>query len=305
MSQETQWYVSQEEEQLGPYTGEQMLSFAQGGNITRQSMVWAEGMPEWLPAEQISGLFPAAVAAAGPVRAAPATARPARAVATQPGSPARGGTATVARPTQAPTQSGQATARGQGPQPPGSNGAFPRPPVPVASFGMFAGSIAMALILPLIGVGVLYFATTQPHPDPALGIVMLGCFVAGGVCLLLGQIFGMINLYRAWLCLSRTGGSVSPGMAVGLLFVPFFNFYWIFRAYYGFAQEWNRLTHYYEDTRRGPKMSEGLFLAFCICILIFPPLGLILIFPVMSSLCTAINFIARRPLQARGPVRPR
>jgi hypothetical protein len=324
MSQETQWYVSQEEEQLGPYTGEQMLSFAQGGNITRQSMVWAEGMPEWLPAEQIDGLFPAAVAAAGPVRAAPATARPApaRAVATQPGSPARGGTATVARPTQpgsparggtatvarptqAPTQSGQPTARGQGTQPQGSNGAFPRPPVPVASFGMFAGSIAMTLILPLIGVGVLYFATTQPHPDPALGIVMLACFVAGGVCLLLGLIFGMINLYRAWLCLSRTGGSVSPGMAVGLLFVPFFSFYWIFRAFYGFAQEWNRLTHYYEDTRRGPKMSEGLFLAFCICILIFPPLGLILIFPVMSSLCTAINFIARRPLQARGPVRPR
>jgi hypothetical protein len=134
---------------------------------------------------------------------------------------------------------------------------------------------------------------------------MIACFAAAGLCLLLAQIFGLMNLYRAWFCLSRAGATVTPGMAVGLLFVPVFNLYWIFRAYYGFAQEWNRLTHYYEDTRRGPKMSEGLFLAFCILSLIFPPLGLILMFPVMASMCNAVNFIARRPLHARGPVRPR
>jgi hypothetical protein len=316
MSQETQWYVSQEGQQLGPYSGEQMLSFAQGGNITRESMIWAEGMAEWLPAANIDGLFPAAAVAAGPVRSAPATARPgpARAVAAQPAGPVRAGTATVARgattskgsKTQKAAPSGQATAQVQATQQGhGNRGAFPRVPVPVASFGMFAGAIAMMIVFPLIGVLVLYLATKQVNPDPALGIIMLACFVAGGVCFLLAMIFGMVNLYRAWATLSRAGATVSPGMAVGLLFVPFFNAYWIFRTFHGFAREWNYLTHQYEDTRRGPKMSEGLFLTFSIAALILQPLNLILIFPVMSSMCTAINFMARRPLQARGPVRTR
>ena len=308
MSQETQWYISQEGQQLGPYTGEQLLSFAQGGNITRESMVWAEGMAEWLPAERIDGLFPVA-AAAGPVRSAPATARPgpARAGATQPGGPARAGTATVARPTQAPAgrATGQPTAHGQVTQGPEGRATFPRPPVPVASFGMFAGSMALGVVFLAAALFILFKAAEQVQPDPAMVIIMISCFGVSGLCFLLGQIFGMINLYRAWFCLSRAGATVSPGLAVGLLFVPFFNFYWLFRAYFGFAREWNFLTQYYEDTRRAPRMSEGLFLAFCIVILIFPVVGFILIFPVMSSMCKAINFIAHRPLHARGPVRSR
>jgi hypothetical protein len=315
MSQETQWYVSQEGQELGPYTGEQMLSFAQGGNITRQSMVWAEGMPEWLPAERIDGLFPAAVAA-GPVRSAPATARPgaARAVAAQPAGPVRAGTATVARPAatqQAAARSGPPTARGgqatQGPatQAQVDRGTFPRPPVPVASFGMFAGSIALGIVFLAASLFVMFQTTKVAEPDPAMDIIMFSCFGVSALCFLLSQIFGMINLYRAWSCLSRAGGTVSPGLAVGLLFVPAFNVYWMFRVFHGFAREWNYLTQYYEDTRRGPRMSEGLFLAFCIVVLVLPPVGLILIFPVMASLCKAINFIARRPLQARGPVRAR
>jgi len=326
MSQQTQWYVSQEGQQLGPYTDEQMVSFAQGGNITRQSMVWAEGMADWLPAAQINGLFPAA-AATGPGRAAPGAARPAaaargaaqpaaagRAVATQPAGPSRAGAAaTAVRPTQGPAgrSSGPATSRGHQTQPQAHTqsqtdaGAFPRPPVPVASFGMFAGAIALGLVFGIIGGVVFFMAMKQAQPDPAMMIVVTACLSVAGLCMLLAQIFGMINLYRAWLCLSRAGASISPGMAVGLLFVPVFNIYWSFRAFYGFAQEWNRLTYYYEDTRRGPKMSEGLFLAFCILGLVLPPVSFILIFPVMSSMCTAINFIARRPLHARGPVRPR
>lgn len=308
MSQETQWYVSQEGQQLGPYTDAQMVSFAQGGNINRQSLVWAEGMAEWLPAGQIGGLFPAAVGAAAPARGAATTARPApgRAVATaHAAGPMRAGTATATRPGPTATQSGQATARGQVTQGHGGGEVFPRPAVATASFGLFAGAIGMGVALPLVGLLIMFQAAKMPEPDPAFGVIMLGCFVAGGLCLVMAQVFGLINLYRAWLCLSRTGASITPGMAVGLLFVPFFNVYWIFRAYYGFAQEWNRLTSFYEDSRRGPRMSEGLFLAFCIGGVIFPLLSLILVFPVMASMCNAINFIARRPLQARGPVRPR
>ncbi|MCW1883446.1 DUF4339 domain-containing protein [Luteolibacter flavescens] len=307
MSQDTQWFVSQEDQQLGPYTGDQMLSFAQGGNITRESLVWAEGMAEWLPAGRIDGLFPAAV------KVAAATAKPvpaARVATAQPSGPMRAGATTPGRATQPAARSGQATAAAatQTAQAQGGNAVFPRPPVPLASFGLYAGTVAAAVVLALVGGLTIFMAARHPEsiqPDPALGIITLVCFSLAGLCLIAAQVFALMNLYRAWFCLSRAGATVTPGMAVGLLFVPLFNVYWLFRAYYGFAQEWNRITHFFEDTRRGPKMSEGVFLAFCICSLILPPLAFILAFPVMAGLCNAINFIARRPLQARAPMRTR
>ena len=43
-----------------------------------------------------------------------------------------------------------------------------------------------------------------------------------------------------------------------------------------------------------PKLSEGVFLLFCIGCLVFP-LSLIMIFPVMSQICTGVNYFAYRP----------
>jgi hypothetical protein len=50
-------------------------------------------------------------------------------------------------------------------------------------------------------------------------------------------------------------------------------------------------------------MPEGLFLAYCITILLFWPVGIILSFPVIGSMCKAINFIAFRPVQQPGAMR--
>ncbi len=73
MSEEAIWFVMQGEEQLGPYTGVQLTEYAGNGSITRETLIWAEGMETWLPAAQIEGLFPAAavqVAAAPPTETA-------------------------------------------------------------------------------------------------------------------------------------------------------------------------------------------------------------------------------------------
>jgi hypothetical protein len=50
--------------------------------------------------------------------------------------------------------------------------------------------------------------------------------------------------------------------AVGFLFIPFYNFYWIFKAWYGFAQDYNRYIE--RNALNTAKLPEGLFLAFCI-----------------------------------------
>jgi hypothetical protein len=50
----------------------------------------------------------------------------------------------------------------------------------------------------------------------------------------------------------------------------------------------------YEDLKAAPKLNDTMFVLFCIGSLIFPPLSLILIFPVMSQICRGINFFAFR-----------
>jgi hypothetical protein len=47
----------------------------------------------------------------------------------------------------------------------------------------------------------------------------------------------MILHYRCWKAIPVDIARTSPGAAVGLLFVPFFNFYWYFVSYAGLAED--------------------------------------------------------------------
>lgn len=281
MSEGPQWFVSVEGQQHGPYSGEQLLEFTGSGNITRESMVWTEGMAEWLPAAQIEGLFPAGapapVAAAAPVLVRSATP-----------------TASFMNPGQA---TGYATGQVQG--------GFRHPQIAAASFGLWAGSIGIGILFFIVSAALMPQAALKAETNPMMIFILLGMTGIGWLCILMSSIFGYMILYRAWKCLSLAGATVTPGAAVGFMFIPFFNFYWIFRAFAGFAKEWNLITSVHEETRLAPKMSEGLFLTFCICIVtvIGSPIALILAFPVFSSMCRAINFVAFRPVQQPGAMR--
>jgi hypothetical protein len=285
MSEGPQWYVSVEGQQHGPYSGEQLVEFTGTGNITRESMVWTEGMADWLPAAQIEGLFPPEAPAPA---AAPAMVRSTTAASNfmRPGQSAGYATAPLA---------GQATAQVQG--------GFRHPQIAAASFGLWAGSIAVGVLFVIIALVLMPQAAQKVETNPAMSMILLGLLGVGVLCMVIAQILQLMTLHRNWKCLSLAGATVTPGAAVGFLFIPFFNLYWIFRAYYGLPQEWNRITAAHEETRLAPRMPEGLFLAYCITSLIFPPVALILGFPVMSSMCKSINFVAFRPVQQPGTMR--
>jgi membrane protease subunit (stomatin/prohibitin family) len=58
--QAVQWYVAANGQQLGPYDGNAMSQHVQGGHVTRETMVWKQGMAAWTPAGQVpelAGLF--------------------------------------------------------------------------------------------------------------------------------------------------------------------------------------------------------------------------------------------------------
>ena len=73
------------------------------------------------------------------------------------------------------------------------------------------------------------------------GILGLGVFVAA----ILNVVFSMILHYKCWKALPwpfnnvSAMGPVTPGKAVGFLFIPFFNFYWVFPSFAGLGKGWN------------------------------------------------------------------
>jgi len=107
------------------------------------------------------------------------------------------------------------------------------------------------------------------------------------------MVFFCINFHRAWTCLQSGGAQTTPGKAVGFMFIPFFNLYWVFVAINGLPKDWNRIVASYEDLKAAPKLSETTFLLYCVGVFFFP-LALIMIFPMMSQLCKGINFFASR-----------
>jgi hypothetical protein len=54
------------------------------------------------------------------------------------------------------------------------------------------------------------------------------------------KVLHYILVYKFWKNIQDGFASTTPGKAVGYLFIPFYNFYWFFRAYWGLAKDSNR-----------------------------------------------------------------
>lgn len=65
---------------LGPYSVQDLQSFHHSGNINHDTLVWTDGMSDWLPAGQIPGLLPPAAVPVVPLAAAAPVYSPAQAV---------------------------------------------------------------------------------------------------------------------------------------------------------------------------------------------------------------------------------
>lgn len=79
-------------------------------------------------------------------------------------------------------------------------------------------------------------------------------------------LFGYIGLFRCWQAILPEDAETTPGKAVGFLFLPLFNLYWIFVAFFGLSGAINRSAG-----KIGLKRNlsfEGGILSCCILIVI-------------------------------------
>ena len=84
----------------------------------------------------------------------------------------------------------------------------------------------------------------------------------GGVLGLYAFIVFVILIYKMWKAIPAAYARTTPGKAVGFLFIPLFNLYWLFQAIWGWSRDWN--AYVAKSQGRLPPISEQL--AFCIAV---------------------------------------
>jgi serine/threonine protein kinase len=120
------------------------------------------------------------------------------------------------------------------------------------------------------------------------------CILVGFVGLIASVVYQLMLIYELWSLIPRKRAATTPGKAIGFLFIPVFNAYWIFVAFHGLAKALNNEVR---SVAPNKQVSEGLSLTFCILILI----GIIPYVGIISSLAgVVIGVILMKQLATAG-----
>jgi hypothetical protein len=119
--------------------------------------------------------------------------------------------------------------------------------------GWFYGYI-ISFFVELFGVFLIVSGLiSENNALPGFGFFVM---IAGVVGLVICY---MTCIYKGWSSISAEFARTSPGKAVGFMFIPLFNFYWIFQSWYGWSQDFNKFV---SSRGRGElAVPEGLYLA--------------------------------------------
>lgn len=157
-------------------------------------------------------------------------------------------------------------------------------PVPAAPVDRRSTLCRRAFLAAYAGaIGSLFVVV--PFSDFGIGLAAVFAF------LLSQWAAALVWIHRAWSRLpigerrSSTGADVTAASAVGLLFVPIFNLYWIYVTNLGLAKAWNRV---HESTRGVRPVSEGLATT-AILLQFVPYLSFLAAPPVWLAFMTAVD----------------
>jgi len=118
--------------------------------------------------------------------------------------------------------------------------------------------ICGAIMMVLMSVGMLLIESGLLRG----GIAVVG---VGGLATILAVIAQFILLYRFWQVVQDGKARTTPGKAVGFMFIPLFNFYWFFVAFWGLAKDMNAYVKNHGVA--AGQVNEGVALATCVLFL--------------------------------------
>lgn len=166
--------------------------------------------------------------------------------------------------------------------------------------GYLAGAGVSVFMMVAVAVVFVLAVAQRPNDDPPLAI--LGFLIPAMLSAFFSVVVLFMFIYRMWESIQDGHARMTPGKAVGFMLIPFFNLYWMFPVYQGFAQDYNQYI-----ARRQlnlPRLDEQLFLYHPIAILcsMIPFLGglasiagIVLLVIIMSKTCDAVNALGSAP----------
>lgn len=274
------WYYAHDGQQKGPVPISELERLASQGEFEpEKDLVWREGMDDWKPAAEVADF--GLTKNAGP--------------------DASGSAADNSDPYATPGSSYDEASPLAGAE---------LPAVKPAKFALFAVPYILGTLGVLAGYGMMlpeYLRVFQeaveagpeaPAPQwPVMPPLVSGITIISFILMLIGMVFGLIYLHRAWVLLQPHTKVSTPGKAVGFLFIPLFNLYWVFIAYWRWSQEWNRLVAASPSHPKSPRVTEGLFLTYAILSTAGTLFGALALLPmliiqlmVVKSLCNVVNY---------------
>jgi len=171
--------------------------------------------------------------------------------------------------------------------------------------GFYLGTLAAALGVPvLLNAAVIVLVLTEVWKSQRLhDLVPILILVGMGVLLIIyGAAVMCAFIYRMWAAIQDGHARTSPSRALGFLFIPLYQFYWVFQAYPGFAKDFNAFAA--RHSLNVPRLSPGLFTAYAIlCIVAMLPWLDVLLSPaivivgliLVARVCDAVNALPRTP----------
>lgn len=177
-----------------------------------------------------------------------------------------------------------------------ASGTLPHGPSTPISKGLFLGLIYGAGIAAWVAMVPMVVLMIEGDRDMVgVALALMGLVV---LLVIVSAVMLMVLLYKLWASIQPT--RTTAGKAVGFLFIPLFNLYWVFRAYRGWSVEANRFVQ--EHGIEAPRSSVGLATALCVLLVLSAvpyagvPFGLVasvLAFLHLSRAITIANAIRR------------
>jgi hypothetical protein len=137
-------------------------------------------------------------------------------------------------------------------------------------------SFATSTIFALLAFAAM---ASGSHSDEEAGIVFA---VLMFLPLIYGTVVMAVFIHNMWSAIQDGSPRATPGRAVGFLFIPLFNYYWVFQALWGWTRDFNAYTT--TKGLRAPRMPEGLAQAICI-------LAVVSVIPIVGIACSLVNAV--------------
>jgi hypothetical protein len=297
------YYFVADGERRGPFRKEEL----EAQTLTRETLVWRKGMPDWLPAGRVAELLdvfdepppvPGAVPAAIPDLAVPPSTPAPPPAAAAPAESAsehfKDPTVNIAWP-EAPAHDSSSYGDDSREVPPIGIRRIPYDRVGMRRLYLASSYVFVpGLILVLASAAAIaYLASQGPGDmvprfdanrrvvvndfDPAtrqfrmfLAVAAGGGMLFGVIGLIVGIACYSVLLYRAWALIQDGRLRPTPGRAVGFLFIPFFNTYWFFVAVFGLARALNRCVRRYDLDAPTASQALGFAIALYLAMMYLP-----------------------------------